>query len=187
MTARASPLALSGVLSYSYGIQHKIEIILEGELQHYTEPFLILFPIWPGSSRRPSMGKIWCRRAASYILRIILPTSLLSQLINSVLYGRSSIDGTMGIWINYVSIIIVCVISACSTRNGQAWSHHFLGLQVVDQYSNLPISGVRMGLREIAHCVDFVPCFIGFLWPLWDTKGQTFADKIMRTTIISIE
>ena len=103
------------------------------------------------------MGKIWCRRAASYILRIILPTSLLSQLINSVLYGRSSIDGTMGIWINCVSIIIVCVISACSTRNGQAWSHHFLGLQVVDQYSNLPISGVRMGLREIAHCVDFVP------------------------------
>lgn len=116
------------------------------------------------------MGKIWCRRAASYILRIILPTSLLSQLINSVLYGRSSIDGTMGIWINCVSIIIVCVISACSTRNGQAWSHHFLGLQVVDQYSNLPISGVRMGLREIAHCVDFVPCFIGFLWPLWDTQ-----------------
>ena len=109
------------------------------------------------------MGKIWCRRAASYILRIILPTSLLSQLINSVLYGRSSIDGTTGIWINCVSIIIVCVISACSTRNGQAWSHHFLGLQVVDQYSNLPISGVRMGLREIAHCVDFVPCFIGFL------------------------
>ena len=120
------------------------------------------------------MGKIWCRRAAAYILRIILPTSLLSQLINSVLYGRSSIDGTAGIWINCVSIIIVCVISACSTRNGQAWSHHFLGLQVVDQYSNLPISGVRMGLREIAHCVDFVPCFIGFLWPLWDTKGQTF-------------
>lgn len=133
------------------------------------------------------MGKIWCRRAASYILRIILPISLLSQLINSVLYGRSSIDGTTGIWINCVSIIIVCVISACSTRNGQAWSHHFLGLQVVDQYSNLPISGVRMGLREIAHCVDFVPCFIGFLWPLWDTKGQTFADKIMRTTMISIE
>ena len=133
------------------------------------------------------MGKIWCRRAASYILRIILPTSLLSQLIDSVLYGRSSIDGTTGIWINCVSIIIVCVISACSTRNGQTWSHHFLGLQVVDQYSNLPISGVRMGLREIAHCVDFVPCFIGFLWPLWDTKGQTFADKIMRTTIISIK
>ena len=157
------------------------------ELQHYTKPFLIRFPIWSGSSRRTSMGKIWCRRAAAYILRIILPTSLLSQLINSVLYGRSSIDGTAGIWINCVSIIIVCVISACSTRNGQAWSHHFLGLQVVDQYSNLPISGVRMGLREIAHCVDFVPCFIGFLWPLWDTKGQTFADKIMRTTIISIE
>ena len=133
------------------------------------------------------MGKIWCRRAAAYILRIVLPTSLLSQLINSVLYGRSSIDGTTGIWVNRVSIIIVCVISACSTRKGQTWSHHLLGLRVVDRDSNLPISGVRMGLREIAHCVDFASCFIGFLWPLWDNKGQTFADKIMKTTVISIK
>ena len=99
---------------------------------------------------------------------------------------RSSIDGTTGIWVNCVSIIIVCVISACSTRKGQTWSHHLLGLRVVDRDSNLPISGVRMGLREIAHCVDFASCFIGFLWPLWDNKGQ-LADKIMKTTVISIK
>lgn len=51
------------------------------------------------------------------------------------------------------------------------------------QDSNLPISGLRMGVREIAHLADFASLFIGFLWPLWDGRGQTFADKIMGTTV----
>jgi hypothetical protein len=34
-----------------------------------------------------------------------------------------------------------------------------------------------MGVREIAHLVGFTSLFIGFLWPLWDDRGQTFADK----------
>ncbi|MDU5131830.1 MULTISPECIES: RDD family protein [Bifidobacterium] len=58
-------------------------------------------------------------------------------------------------------------------------------IQVLDQDSNLPISGMRMGIREVAHLADFVSPFIGFLWPLWDNRGQTFADKIARTIVIT--
>ena len=79
-----------------------------------------------------------------------------------------------GCWLRY---------SAWSTRNGQSWAHRLLKLQVCDQDSNLPISGLRMGVREIAHLADFASLFIGFLWPLWDGRGQTFADKIMGTTV----
>jgi uncharacterized RDD family membrane protein YckC len=32
--------------------------------------------------------------------------------------------------------------------------------------------------------VDAFICYIGFLWPLWDTKRQTLADKIMQTVVI---
>nr|WP_269420743.1 RDD family protein [Bifidobacterium mellis] len=78
---------------------------------------------------------------------------------------------------------VACVISAWSARNGQSWAHRLLKLQVCDQDSNLPISGLRMGVREIAHLADFASLFIGFLWPLWDGRGQTFADKIMGTTV----
>jgi hypothetical protein len=26
---------------------------------------------------------------------------------------------------------------------------------------------------------------VGYLWPLWDEKRQTFADQIMKTTVIN--
>ncbi len=35
-----------------------------------------------------------------------------------------------------------------------------------------------------AHFVDFITCFIGYLFPLWDDKRQTLADKIMRTVVV---
>ena len=41
--------------------------------------------------------------------------------------------------------------------------------------------------RQIAHFVDAIICFIGFLFPLWDSKRQTLADKIMTTVVLPIE
>jgi uncharacterized RDD family membrane protein YckC len=27
-------------------------------------------------------------------------------------------------------------------------------------------------------------CYVGYLWPLWDDKRQTFADKILGTVVV---
>lgn len=132
---------------------------------------------------RVIMSALWWRRVASYLLRIVLPASLLSQLVGTIAFGRSSQGGSTQPWINCASAAVACVIPAWSTRNGQSWAHRLLKLQVCDQDSNLPISGLRMGVREMAHLADFASLFIGFLWPLWDGRGQTFADKIMGTTV----
>ena len=129
------------------------------------------------------MSALWWRRVASYLLRIVLPASLLSQLVGTIAFGRSSPGGSAQSWIDCASVAVACVISAWSARNGQSWAHRLLKLQVCDQDSNLPISVLRMGVREIAHLADFASLFIGFLWPLWDGRGQTFADKIMGTTV----
>ncbi|MFJ3950571.1 RDD family protein [Streptomyces libani] len=42
-------------------------------------------------------------------------------------------------------------------------------------------------LRRICHGLDSAACSIGYLWPAWDAKGQTFADKVMRTVVVSTE
>ena len=39
-------------------------------------------------------------------------------------------------------------------------------------------------LRSILHILDALPCYLGFLWPIWDSQKQTFADKIMSTYVI---
>jgi uncharacterized RDD family membrane protein YckC len=33
--------------------------------------------------------------------------------------------------------------------------------------------------------VDAIPFFIGFLWPLWDRRRQTFADKLLGTVVLA--
>jgi RDD family len=34
-------------------------------------------------------------------------------------------------------------------------------------------------VRDICHALDTLTFYIGWLFPLWDPKRQTFADKIM--------
>ncbi|MGW8783739.1 RDD family protein [Streptomyces sp. NPDC055796] len=41
-------------------------------------------------------------------------------------------------------------------------------------------------VRKLAHALDGIPCYIGFLWPLWDDKKQTFADKVCNTVVIQV-
>ena len=129
------------------------------------------------------MARIWCRRMAAYMLRMILPTFLLSQLLGTVLFGRSDPDGICGSWIVCVSAVVVCLISVLSTRDGRSWAHRLLNLQVVDRSSLLPVSRVRMAVREAAHLADYI-LFIGFLRPLWNRQGQTFADTITNTVVV---
>ena len=47
-----------------------------------------------------------------------------------------------------------------------------------------PIGGGMSFVRQLLHIVDGLPCYIGYLWPLWDDKRQTFSDKIMTTVVV---
>ena len=39
-------------------------------------------------------------------------------------------------------------------------------------------------MRQLAHIVDSLICYIGWLFPLWDAKRQTIGDKIMGTVVV---
>ncbi|HEU0103654.1 MAG TPA: RDD family protein [Mycobacteriales bacterium] len=46
-------------------------------------------------------------------------------------------------------------------------------------------AGLSIG-RQILHIVDGIPLYLGYLWPLWDDKKQTFADKIVKTVVVKV-
>jgi uncharacterized RDD family membrane protein YckC len=48
---------------------------------------------------------------------------------------------------------------------------------------SVPGFGLALG-RRLLHIVDGIPCYLGYLWPLWDPKKQTFADKIVGTVVV---
>jgi Mce-associated membrane protein len=45
----------------------------------------------------------------------------------------------------------------------------------------------RLLLRELAHLLDTLAVFVGWLWPLWDSRRRTFADLLLRTEVHRLE
>lgn len=56
--------------------------------------------------------------------------------------------------------------------------------RVVSEKNGQPIGFGRSILRQLAHVIDGIICYIGYLFPLWDAKRQTLADKIMSTVCV---
>ncbi|QLY32582.1 RDD family protein [Nocardia huaxiensis] len=69
-------------------------------------------------------------------------------------------------------------------RRGQSLGKQALGLWLVGLESGQPVGVGRALLRQIAHAADAIPCYLGYLWPLWDERRQTFADKIAATGVV---
>jgi uncharacterized RDD family membrane protein YckC len=69
-------------------------------------------------------------------------------------------------------------------RTGQSWGKKVLGIRLVRESDGQPIgAGLAFG-RDLAHVVDGF-LYLGYLWPLWDAKRQTFADKICSTVVLA--
>jgi uncharacterized RDD family membrane protein YckC len=62
-----------------------------------------------------------------------------------------------------------------------------LHLKVVDDASGQPIGFLRSVIRQFAHVVEPLTLGLGYLWPLWDAKRQTFADKLASTVCVRSE
>ena len=69
-------------------------------------------------------------------------------------------------------------------KTGQSWGKRALNMSLIGEQTGQPIGPGKAFLRDICHIVDSVICYVGFLFPLWDAKRQTLADKIMQTVVI---
>lgn len=69
-------------------------------------------------------------------------------------------------------------------RTGQTLGKHRVGIKVVREQDGAVPGRPRSVLRQLAHVLDSLPLLVGWLWPLWDEKHQTFADKVCRTVVV---
>jgi uncharacterized RDD family membrane protein YckC len=67
---------------------------------------------------------------------------------------------------------------------GQTPGKKMVNIRLVREYDGQPMGFGMAIVRRICHIVDNIACYIGWLWPLWDAKKQTFADKIMNTVVV---
>ncbi|MGB3483391.1 MAG: RDD family protein [Mycobacterium sp.] len=67
---------------------------------------------------------------------------------------------------------------------GSSVGKSVMKFKVVSEKTWQPIGFGLSIVRQIAHVVDAIICYIGYLFPLWDGKRQTIADKIMTTVCV---
>lgn len=69
-------------------------------------------------------------------------------------------------------------------RTGQSLGKSALRIRLVDERTWGPIGTGRALARDLAHVIDGLSCYVGYLMPLWDRRRQTIADKLARTVVV---
>ena len=72
-------------------------------------------------------------------------------------------------------------------RTGQSVGKSAMKFKVVSEKTWQPIGFWMSLVRQIAHYVDQLLCYVGYLWPLWGDKRQTLADKMVGTVCVSLD
>ena len=149
----------------------------------------------------------WVRRLLAFLIDWIPFYILLAlpYVVEAVEYGagcaaESFAEGTecssetSGLWVlvTLSSLVVLAVYffwNFCYRpgKTGQSIGKSVLKFKVISEKTWQPIGFGRSFLRQLAHYVDGLICYIGYLFPLWDDKRQTIADKIMSTVCVPLD
>ena len=69
-------------------------------------------------------------------------------------------------------------------KTGQTTGKKVLGISLHREADGRTLGFGMAFVRKLAHFLDSAACYLGWLWPLWDAKRQTFADKIAKTVSV---
>ncbi|WP_280231232.1 RDD family protein [Nocardia cyriacigeorgica] len=135
----------------------------------------------------------WVQRAGAALLDG-LPAGLLAGLgigLARASSGAHSAGGSSGgglvvMILCYAGLIAYLIwnVGVRQGRSGQTWGKTVVGISVVAAQTGRPLGVGRSIGRQLAHIVDALPCYLGFLFPLWDAKAQTLADKIAGSVVV---
>ena len=68
-------------------------------------------------------------------------------------------------------------------KTGRSLGKRISKITMVGAETNAPIGPRYAFIRDLVHILDALTV-VGYLWPLWDDKRQTFADQVMKTVVI---
>jgi uncharacterized RDD family membrane protein YckC len=83
--------------------------------------------------------------------------------------------------LNLAVLLFLCYREGAT---GQTPGKRIVGIRLLREYDGSALGfGLAFG-RRLLHVLDGLACGLGYLWPLWDQKRQTFADKMVHTVEI---
>ena len=130
----------------------------------------------------------WLARAGAFSLDVLFGTGVIAVLALLVLTVPQR--GWMW-WVYTVAAAVVFLLIAVNRLllpaiTGWSLGRAVLRIRVVRR-DGAPVGAWRLLARDLAHLLDTAALFIGWLWPLWDSRHRTFADLLLRTEVRRVD
>ncbi len=134
----------------------------------------------------------WGRRVAAtlvdalVIALLYLPGTVVFQLAaNSGAGPNVAVFVVLGILLQLLAVgLTLWNQLGALGRTGQTWGKQAMGIRLLRKADGRPLGTGMVILRSIVHLLDSLPCHLGYLWPLWDARRQTFADKLVGSLVL---
>jgi uncharacterized RDD family membrane protein YckC len=130
----------------------------------------------------------WGQRVGATLVDalVLIVLFIVLGIIGAILSAVSDVLGGLWLLLSYLVYIGLSFYYAYLTGSkGQSPGKKVMGIQVVNANTGQFIGGGMGIVRNLAHTIDAIPCYIGFLLPLFDSKKQTIADKLLTTVVIA--
>lgn len=146
-----------------------------------TEPYQPQPPTasqWtPGGPTGPRAG-FWRRFAAAFVdgLVIGVPVAIIAIAI-----------GSNAVYILWTLVGLVYFTYFEGSDSGQTVGKRALGIRVIDFGTGGSIGYGRAAIRWVARIISSIPCYLGYLWMLWDKEKQTWHDKLANDVVVPVD
>lgn len=167
------------------------------------EPAYSTVPVYPYAS--------WGKRVGGYLLDALITFPVAIPFIIGTIWFATDVadwtyiehaDGSTelvdtpvtaaAVVIAAVGFLIVFAFSIWNIlwrqgTKGQTLGKQWMGIKLVRERDGQVVGVLMTFLRQILHQLDGALCYIGYLWPLWHSKRQTFTDMILDHVVIEVE
>jgi uncharacterized RDD family membrane protein YckC len=117
----------------------------------------------------------WGRRVLGYLIDVVILVVLIELVHLAV--GGLIVEAV-------IYIAGLALLGWMNGASGRTPGKRVVGIRVVRDADGRVLGGGLGLVRALCHFLDTVACLLGWLRPLWDSKNQTFADKIVATVVL---
>jgi uncharacterized RDD family membrane protein YckC len=127
----------------------------------------------------------WGARLGAWLLdRVVIigiPTGIIAGIVNA---ATGSLAAT------YLVDLVLLVAGAAvlgfqEASSGQTVGKRVVGIKVVSEATGQPLGGGAAFGRQLSHfTIDGFVCLLGYFWPLWDDRKQTWGDKLTKAIVV---
>ena len=129
----------------------------------------------------------WGQRVGAWLIDTLIGAAIVivAFILAAILGNASNALAALVLIVGYLGAFAFFIWQmVVQGQTGQTIGKKQIGIKLVREADGQFVGAGLSIARYFVHIVDSIPCYLGYLWPLWDAKKQTFADKILTTIVV---